>query len=141
MNLREELCPDKSYDDIVKMAAVSEYDGIFDVNDDMFSAPKSMKSAIDQYIFGHGRHVPECTADYFRAAYNSLGVCYGESIAEMEENTGKTYEKIYIVGGGAKNAYLNEITEKYTHKKVVAMPMEATAIGNLKIQIKRQSRR
>ena len=55
----------------------------------------------------------------------------------MERNTGRTYPAIYIVGGGAKNKYLNRLTEEYTGKKVVALPIEATAIGNLMIQIKR----
>ena len=40
------------------------------------------------------------------------------------------------MGGGAKNAFLNELTEKATGKQVVALPIEATALGNLKIQLK-----
>ena len=67
----------------------------------------------------------------------SLAYCYGESIREMESNTGKIYTDIYIVGGGAKNAYLNSLTEKYTGKRAIALPIEATAIGNLKIQMER----
>jgi rhamnulokinase len=39
------------------------------------------------------------------------------------------------VGGGAKNVFLNGLTEKATGKKVIALPIEATAIGNLRIQI------
>ena len=45
------------------------------------------------------------------------------------------YDQLYIVGGGAKNQFLNDLTEKATGKKVVALPIEATAIGNLKIQM------
>ena len=56
----------------------------------------------------------------------------------MEYNVGKIYHSIYIVGGGAKNEYLNKITEKYTGKRVIALPIEATAIGNLRCQMKRQ---
>ena len=59
------------------------------------------------------------------------------AISDLEANTGKTYPEIYIVGGGAKNAYLNALTEQYTGKHVVALPIEATAIGNMMIQIKR----
>ena len=57
------------------------------------------------------------------------------AIRELEENTGRIYEKLYIVGGGAKNAFLNRLTEEATGKKVVALPIEATALGNLKIQM------
>ena len=46
-----------------------------------------------------------------------------------------TYDCIYIVGGGAKNAFLNRLTEEASGKKVIALPIEATAIGNLKSQI------
>ena len=137
-SLRAELCPDVSYGDIVNIAESSSFDQIFDVNDEMFTAPESMKSAIDAYLFGHGKKLPTDAADYFKSAYLSLGACYGASIADMEKNTGISYKELYIVGGGAKNAYLNAITEKYTGKRVIALPIEATAIGNLKVQMKRR---
>ena len=56
-------------------------------------------------------------------------------IAELEENTDQKYEKLYVVGGGAKNTFLNRLTEEATGKRVVALPIEATALGNLKIQM------
>ena len=58
-----------------------------------------------------------------------------DAIRELEENTGKTYEKLYIVGGGAKNALLNQLTAQATGKEVIALPIEATALGNLNIQM------
>ena len=60
---------------------------------------------------------------------------YRRAIEELESNTGKTYEKIYIVGGGTKNKMLNRLTQEATGKQVVALPIEATALGNLKIQM------
>lgn len=136
-SLRKELCPDMPYGDIAKMASESGFAEIFDVNDDAFSAPESMKDAIDAYLAERGKPTPKEMKDYFNSAYVSLGYCYGEAIRDMEENTGCQYPEIYIVGGGAKNGYLNAITEKYTGKRVVALPIEATAIGNIKIQINR----
>ena len=67
--------------------------------------------------------------------YHSLAYCYGEAYREMEAVTGQHWDKLYIAGGGAKNATLNELTAHYTGKQVVALPIEATAIGNLKIQM------
>ena len=136
-SLRAELCPDMPYGDIAKLSTTSSYTETFNVNDDMFSAPKSMKGAIDKYFLDRGKPTPAAMEDYFNCAYVSLGVCYGEAIRDMEENTGVVYDSIYIVGGGAKNTYLNSITEKYTGKKVIALPIEATAIGNIKIQMNR----
>ena len=134
--LRAELCPDLSYVDIAEAAEKSSFSGIINVNDEAFLAPKSMKGAIDKYFTDRGEAAPACAADYFNCAYISLGYFYNEAIRDLESNTGRSYPDIYIVGGGAKNKYLNEITEKYTGKRVIALPIEATAIGNLKIQMK-----
>ena len=57
------------------------------------------------------------------------------AIQELQHNTGEHYDRIYIVGGGAKNGYLNSLTEKASGKRVIALPIEATAIGNIKIQM------
>ena len=138
-NLRGELCPETSYSDIVVMAKSSSFEQTIDVNDDMFTAPESMKSAIDAYLFGHGKQLPKSAEDYFKCAYLSLACCYGDAIADMESNTGVQYNSIYIVGGGAKNGYLNALTEEHTGKRVIALPIEATAVGNLKTQMLRHS--
>ena len=79
--------------------------------------------------------LPTNSADIINATYHSLAYSYKEAINELENITGEKYDCIYIVGGGAKNNYLNELTQKYTKKKVVALPIEATAIGNLLTQM------
>lgn len=136
-SLRKEMCPETSYGDIADMAAESEYVSVFDVNDASFMAPKSMKGAIRSYFEERGMTPPESDADYFNAAYVSLAHGYDKAIRDLERNTGKTYPAIYIVGGGAKNVYLNSLTERVTGKRVIALPIEATAIGNLKVQMAR----
>ena len=57
------------------------------------------------------------------------------ALEELERNTGRAYKRLYIVGGGAKNSFLNRLTEEATGKEVIALPIEATALGNLKIQM------
>ena len=128
--LQRELCPDTPFPEIVKMAEESKCEAILDANAQELLAPESMKAAFDSLTSGL-----ECTADYFRCAYKSLALSYKKAIDELEANTGTKYEKLYIVGGGAKNAFLNRLTEEATGKKVVALPIEATALGNLKIQM------
>ena len=128
--LRRELCPDTPFPEIVKMAEQSKCEAILDANAQELLAPESMKAAFDSLTSGL-----ECTADYFRCAYKSLALSYKKAIDELEANTGTKYEKLYIVGGGAKNTFLNRLTEEATGKKVVALPIEATALGNLKIQM------
>lgn len=130
--LKEELCPEKDYDSIVKEAVISTYDEILDCDDNSLLAPKSMVDSFNKLLVNK----PTCNADYFKCAYKSLAVGYNKAIEQLEKNTNHKYEKIYIVGGGAKNNYLNTLTEKMTNKKVIALPIEATVLGNLKIQFK-----
>jgi rhamnulokinase len=136
-SLRRELCPELSYDEIADMAEASGYPGTFDINDDAFTAPKSMAEAISSYITARGGEAPKKPGDYFNAAYCSLALGYEAAIEDLEVNTGCHYSEIFIVGGGAKCDYLNRLSEAATGKRVVALPIEATAIGNLKVQMKR----
>ena len=130
--LREELCPGEAWDTITARAEQDSFDGTVDAEAPDFLAPDSMKEAFDRKL-GAG---PENTAGYFRCAYRSLADGYRKAIVEIEKNTGTTYRKLYLVGGGAKNGFLNRLTEEATGKQVAALPIEATALGNLSIQIK-----
>ena len=129
--LRSELCPEKPWNEITAEAEEKHFDHLVDVNDPVFLAPESMKEAFDSKL----PHPPKCIAGYFRCAYRSLARGYRQAIEEIERNTGRQYQKLYIVGGGAKNQFLNRLTEEATGKKAIALPIEATALGNLKIQI------
>ncbi|MBQ8835006.1 MAG: rhamnulokinase [Oscillospiraceae bacterium] len=128
--LQRELCPDLPFPEIVKLAEENNCNILVDANAPEFLAPKSMKAAFDKAT-GDCLH---SIGDYFRCAYRSLAVSYKEALEELEANTGCKYEKLYIVGGGAKNQFLNRLTEEATGKQVIALPIEATALGNLKIQ-------
>ena len=129
--LRSELCPDKPFGGIVAEAEASSFEETVDANAQSFLAPESMKAAFDAAL----TMKPQNVGDYFRCAYRSLALSYMNAIEELQHNTGKDYGSIYIVGGGAKNAFLNRLTEEASGKKVIALPIEATAIGNLKIQM------
>lgn len=131
--LQAELCPDKSIVKIVEEARKSSFAGVTDVNTSEFMAPVSMKAAFDE-AFAEGEG-PRCECDYFACAYRSIAESYRVTLEELKANTGMTYDKLYIVGGGAKNAFLNELVEEACKIKVVALPIEATSLGNLKIQM------
>ena len=129
--LKDELCPEKSFSEIVAEAEKSAFDETVDANANLFLAPESMKAAFDAALTGQ----PRTVGDYFRCAYRSLALSYMNAIQELQHNTGCHYDKIYIVGGGAKNQFLNRLTEEASGKQVIALPIEATALGNLKIQM------
>ena len=134
--LRDELCPDKPFGEIVAEAEASSFEETVDANAQRFLAPESMKAAFDSAL----SMKPQSVGDYFRCAYRSLALSYMDAIQELQHNTGRHYDSIYIVGGGAKNAFLNALTEKASGKKVIALPIEATAIGNLKIQMQQEGK-
>lgn len=129
--LQKELCPDMSFPQIVEAAEASTCDVLVDANAPMFLSPKSMKAAFDEATVGRLKEL----GDYFRCAYRSLAISYRQALQEMEANTGARYDKLYIVGGGAKNKFLNNLTQEATGKQVIALPIEATALGNLKVQL------
>ena len=133
--LRAELCPDKPWSEIVAEAETSGFAETVDANAPSFLAPESMKAAFD----GALAEKPKTIGDYFRCAYRSLALSYRQAIEELEYNTDKKYDKIYIVGGGARNGFLNRLTEQATGKQVIALPIEATALGNLKIQMEAEA--
>lgn len=133
--LKKELCPWKDFDAIVEEARASNFDEMVDVNASDFLSPASMKTVFDTML----TKKPETLGDYFRCAYRSLAKSYHEAIKELEENTCQEYSELYIVGGGAKNTFLNELSEQFTGKKVIALPIEASAVGNLKIQMEVQN--
>ena len=129
--LRRDLCPDMPFSEIVKAAEESNCELLVDANAPEFLAPKSMKAAFDTAT----GNALGTVGDYFRCAYRSLAASYREALDELERNTGKCYEKLCIVGGGAKNSFLNRLAWEATGKQVIALPIEATALGNLKIQM------
>ena len=129
--LQKELCSGLGFAEIVNAAKESTCDALIDANAPEFLAPKSMKAAFDAATGGKLVSI----GDYFHCAYRSLAQSYAEALAELERNTERTYEKLYIVGGGAKNDFLNRLTAQATGKQVIALPIEATALGNLKIQM------
>ena len=134
-SVKKEFTEDLSFAQICEMASKETIPSIVDCNDDCFLAPKSMIKAVRDFCSRTGQQVPETVGEISSVIYNSLAKCYGDTVQEIEEITGKKYSTIYVVGGGSNAGYLNELTAKYTGKKVSAGPSEATAIGNVIVQM------
>ena len=129
--LKRELCPEMNMEDILLLAQESTCSAVVDAQSPEFLAPPSMKAAFDAAAGGSLHTV----GDYFRCACLSLAASYKNALQELEANTGAEYDALYIVGGGAKNSFLNRLTQEAAGKKVIALPIEATALGNLNIQM------
>lgn len=134
-SLRHELNDKYDYATFCEMAEKETISSIVNCNDKIFISPESMMEAIKNQCVLTGQSVPESPGQYARIVYRSLAYCYKNTAEEIEKLTGKVYKEIYIVGGGANASYLNRLTAKITGKTVIAGPSEATAMGNLMVQM------
>ena len=117
------------------MASKETIPSIVDCNDDSFMAPESMIRAVQDFCRNSGQQVPETVGEISSVIYNSLAKCYKDALEKIEHITGNKYDTIYVVGGGSNAEYLNQLTAKYTGRSVSAGPSEATAIGNIMVQM------
>ncbi|MDU2663326.1 MAG: rhamnulokinase family protein [Clostridium perfringens] len=125
-----------SYEEIANMASlVSCNECIIDTDDESFLEPGDMRERIISYAKKTNQKVPKEPKEFFRCAYESLAYKYKETIKEIEMITNKKFEEIYIVGGGAKATFFCQLVANITGKEVIAGPGEATAIGNIVIQL------
>jgi rhamnulokinase len=120
-----------SFDEMVALAETSNFTEIFDVNDPRFIAPADMRGEVYSALGNR----PSTDSDIINSVYHSLAFSYSKAINDLEQNTGLKWNTLYVAGGGAKDKYMNVLTEKYTGKNVVSLPMEAAARGNIKIQM------
>ena len=134
-SVKKEIGEGYSFGEICEMASKTVIPSIVDANDDRFLAPKNMTEEVKLACEESGQPVPETLAEVAAVIYNSLAKCYGQTIAELEKLTGKHFAGIHIVGGGSNAEYLNQLTALATGKTVYAGPTEATAIGNLSVQM------
>ena len=133
--MKEEKGLDWSYGEICEDASRQTISSLVDCNDDRFLAPDSMIQEIQKACRESGQQIPESYGEIASVIYNSLAKCYGDTISEIQEMTGKTYDSISVVGGGSNAEYLNVLTAEYTGRTVYAGPTEATAIGNIMVQM------
>lgn len=134
-SVKKEIGENYSFAEICEMASKTSISSIVDVNDDRFLAPVNMTEEIKRACIETAQPEPKNLAEVATVIYNSLAKCYGKTITEIEDITGKCFECVHIVGGGANAEYLNKLTAMETGKTVYAGPTEATAIGNIMAQM------
>jgi sugar (pentulose or hexulose) kinase len=94
-----------------------------------------MCAAIDRFCSKTQQPTPSNPGAYVRCILESLAMKYRLTLRNLEEICGLRMEQIRVVGGGSKNRLLNQFTANATGKRVLAGPAEATALGNIAIQI------
>ena len=134
-SVKKEIGGGLGFGEICEAASGCGIASIVDCNDDRFLAPADMTEEVRAACRESGQQEPEGIAEVAAVIYNSLAKCYADAKKEIEAMTGISYESIHIIGGGANADYLNRLTAKVTGKKALAGPVEATAIGNLAVQM------
>lgn len=127
---------DTDYETLVSEAEKSDIRTVIDVDDPQFRSPHNMETAIDRYCAENGLRKPVSQGEYMRCVLMSLAERYGKGIKELNSMLDRPVEYLHIIGGGSRNRLLNSLTEEATGLKILAGPVEATAIGNIKLQIK-----
>ena len=108
---------------------------LVDPDEESFLRPPDMLAAINQFCTRTHQPVPQEAGAYVRAVLESLAFKYRLVLRNLEHVSGKHIKQIRIIGGGSKNRLLNQLTADATGRKVLAGPAEATALGNLAMQI------
>jgi rhamnulokinase len=105
-------------------------------DDPCFANPKSMLASIDAYCTQHGMTPPATDAEVVRLIMESLPLRYREVFGKLREFAPHAVKRLHVIGGGSRNALLNQFTANALGIPVVAGPAEATAIGNVMMQLK-----
>ncbi len=133
--LKRELNDQYSFAQLAQMAKdEANFDYQLDVNSARYLAPKSVMAEIDGECAQKGWPVPQTPGQCAHAIYQSLAHAYAAALDELERITGEKFDVLCIVGGGANNTYLNELTEQAIGRSVLTGSPEATALGNILLQ-------
>jgi rhamnulokinase len=122
-------------DDVLERSArIEPFRSLVDANDPRFLEPGEMPARIAAACAERGEPVPSSPEEFTRCILDSLAVAYAKAVSEAEVLSGVDVEVIHLVGGGAQNALLCQLTANASGRRVVAGPVEAAAIGNAMVQ-------
>ena len=128
---------DYAYPDLMAAAfdETHAFQSLFDPDDPRFLHPPDMTRAIADYCRRTGQREPDTPGSYTRAILESLAFKYRVVLDALEGLTGTRITEIQIIGGGSRNRLLNQFTADATGRTLIAGPVEATALGNIAVQM------
>lgn len=125
-----------TYNELELLARDSEkFKCFIDPDDPMICTPGDLPERIRAYCEGTGQMVPKTVGELIRCIYESLALKYRFAIEQIEKCTNKSFDVLHLVGGGTKDGFLCELTSQSLNIPVVAGPVEATALGNIVLQL------
>ncbi len=128
-----------SYNDLEKYSVASEpFRYFIDPDAPEFIAPGNIPERIRAYCRKTGQGAPETVGEIMRCIYESLAMTYRYALEQIQDCTGKKYRDIHMLGGGTKDTLLCRMTADATGCRIIAGPIEATAMGNVAVQLMAQ---
>jgi len=125
-----------TYNELVQMATEAQaFRSLIDPDDETFLRPGDMPAKIGAFCQKTGQPIPTTPGAVMRSIYESLALKYRYVLDKLTALTGLDVEYVHIVGGGAQNTLLNQMTANATGRVVLAGPVEATALGNAVVQL------
>lgn len=126
---------DWTYEELIPRAeAATPFAALVDPDDAAFLSPGDMPSRLAEFCRKTGQPPPTDEGAFIRCCLESLALRYRWTVERLEEITGTPIKTIHVVGGGTRNALLNQFTADACARPVHAGPIEATAIGNALVQ-------
>jgi len=126
---------DHTYDELTGMAErAAAFGAMVNPAHPPFLTPGDMTGKIAEYCRQTSQTPPTSRGEFARACLESLALTYRLTLDGLEEVLGRPIRQIHIVGGGSRNALLNQMTADCCGRPVVAGPVEATALGNILVQ-------
>ena len=133
--VRDAQGKETGYGEYAALAAKEQpFESIINPDDLCFYSPENMVDEIQKFCERTGQPVPHTKGGIARCVFDSMALAYKKTLSDLEEICGKSFTDIHIIGGGCQNLLVNQLTADVTGRKVVAGPVEATAIGNIMVQ-------
>ncbi|MEC2219249.1 rhamnulokinase [Bacillus subtilis] len=134
--VKQQLQADYSFQQLAEEAKKTEpFQQFINLNDKRFLNPENMIKEIQHYCRQTRQKIPRTAGELACCISSNLAIIYAIAIKELETITEKPIEQFHIIGGGARNDFLNQLTADMSGKAVYAGPIEATATGNLLMQM------
>ncbi len=124
-----------SYDELTRAAEAAPADvPLFDPDDDAFIPPGDMPARIAAACRAAGQPAPDGQGETVRSILTSLACRYRVVLEQLERTSGRTVEVVHVIGGGSRSRPLCRLTADMLGRRVLAGPVEATALGNVLVQ-------
>lgn len=124
-----------SYDALFELSDANPFAALIDPDDPILFTPGDMPGRIRQLCKQNGQPIPQTPGQVIRCILRSLALKYAHVLEQQVAAAAQPVDVIHVVGGGAQNRLLCQMTANATGRPVLAGPVEATALGNALVQL------